>query len=185
MEALASVDGTHGRGGGVTERPSWQGTLRTRGDTRRFGRALAAALGPGDLVILEGALGAGKTFLARAIARALGVGPEIPVTSPTFELVHEFEGRLPVVHVDLYRLEVGAAIREMDFTERIARDAVVLVEWGERFLRELGGEPVLVRLAVVSAGQRAVTVAGEGPRAARLIAAAHAWSVRNGRACVG
>src|SRR5690242_4468615 len=118
-------------------------TLRSRADTRRFGHRLAACLRAGDLLLLEGELGAGKTFLTRAIARGLGVPAEVPVTSPTFELVHELPGRLPLVHVDLYRLDAPEALRELGLLDRIGADAVVIVEWGARFADALGPDGLL------------------------------------------
>lgn len=148
--------------------------LRTRGDTRRLGRALGAALRVGDLVILEGELGAGKTFLARAVVRALGVPACVPVTSPTFELVHEFEGRVPILHVDLYRLEAGVSIRELGLSDRVGHDAVALVEWGERFARDLGPGALLVRLALDATVGRRCTLESRGARGDRIIAAVRA-----------
>lgn len=148
--------------------------LRTRGDTRRFGGVLARVLSAGDLVILEGDLGAGKTFLVRSIARALGVPASVPVTSPTFELVHEFEGRVPILHVDLYRLQPGASIRELGLSDRTGRDALVLVEWGERFAADLGLATLFVRLALDGADGRRCTLESRGPRGDRVIAAVRA-----------
>src|SRR5262245_39896798 len=110
----------------------WELSLHSRGDTRRLGRRLAAQLRAGDLILLEGELGAGKTFFARAIARGLGVPPEVRVTSPTFDLVHELPARIALVHVDLYRLEAEGQLRDLGLTDRIGRDAVVVVEWGAR-----------------------------------------------------
>src|SRR5262249_6982960 len=112
--------------------------LRSRSDTRKLGGALAAALQPGDLVVLEGGLGAGKTYLVQAIAHALGVPRSAPVTSPTFELVHEFSARLPLVHADLYRLEPSEPLDELGISTRVGADAAVLVEWGDRFAEQLG-----------------------------------------------
>ncbi|HEX2679234.1 MAG TPA: tRNA (adenosine(37)-N6)-threonylcarbamoyltransferase complex ATPase subunit type 1 TsaE, partial [Polyangiales bacterium] len=122
--------------------------LRSRADTRRLAKLLAAALTPGDLVVLEGDLGAGKTFLVQALARQLGVPADVPVTSPTFELVHELPGRIPIVHADLYRLPTGASIDELGITPRIGNDAVVLVEWGDRFASDLGRDGLWVFLAL-------------------------------------
>jgi tRNA threonylcarbamoyl adenosine modification protein YjeE len=102
--------------------------LATRGETRRLGRHLAECLAPGDAILLEGELGAGKTFRARAIARGLGVPAGVRVTSPTFDLVHELPGRIPIVHVDLYRLEDPGELRELGITDRGAEGAVLLIE---------------------------------------------------------
>jgi tRNA threonylcarbamoyladenosine biosynthesis protein TsaE len=143
--------------------------LHSRGDTRRLGHGLAAVLQPGDLVVLEGDLGAGKTFLARAIARGLGVPAAVRVTSPTFDLVHELPGRAPLLHVDLYRLDDGAEIDELGLGDRIGADAVVLCEWGERFARALGGEGLWLAIAVDPAGVRRCRFEARGARGAALL----------------
>src|SRR5690349_495179 len=121
-------------------------TLHSRGDTRRLGQRIAACLEPGDLLLLEGELGAGKTFLARAIARGLGVPTDVRVTSPTFDLVHELPARIPLVHVDLYRIDAAGDLLELGLPDRIGRDAIVLIEWGARFARDLGGSGLLIAL---------------------------------------
>ncbi len=144
--------------------------LPNRRATVKLGQSLAAALRPGDLLLLEGTLGAGKTFLARAICRALGVPPQVTVASPTFALIHEYEskaGRL--LHVDLYRLEDPRAVAQLGLREALAEGAVALVEWGERFAAELGGEGLLLRLG--SDGGRRATALPLGPRGQRLAAA--------------
>ena len=112
--------------------------LRSRSDTRRLGKALAKALVPGDLVVLEGSLGAGKTFLVQAVALGLGVPASQPVTSPTFEIIHEFEGRARIVHADLYRLSPDEPLDELGLLEGIGASAITLVEWGDRFASQLG-----------------------------------------------
>src|SRR6476661_287965 len=101
---------------------------------------MAAVLAAGDLVVLEGDLGAGKTFLARAIARGLGVPSDVRITSPTFDLVHELPGRIPLVHLDLYRLDHAASLVELGIGEPGTMDAVMLVEWGDRFSVALGDD---------------------------------------------
>jgi tRNA threonylcarbamoyladenosine biosynthesis protein TsaE len=142
--------------------------LRTRRDSRKLASAMARVLQPGDLVLLSGGLGAGKTFVTRAIARALGVTAR--VTSPTFTLVHEHAtARGTLVHADLYRLrdeETGSAtlaaeISRLGLRERRSDGAIVVVEWGEEAVEALGGEPLLaVSLAIVGPHERSATLSG-------------------------
>jgi tRNA threonylcarbamoyladenosine biosynthesis protein TsaE len=120
--------------------------LPTRRSTIRLGRAIAGALEAGDLVILSGELGAGKTFLTRAICRALGVPAATPITSPTFTLVHEIEARLPIAHADVYRLRGASELEELGLRARRGEGAALLVEWGEPYVDELGGDALVVRL---------------------------------------
>lgn len=104
-------------------------------DTFAAGEALARELGAGDVVGLVGELGAGKTVFIQGLARGLGVPPEVPVTSPTFTLVNEYRGgRLPLFHVDLYRLEREDELEDVGLDELYRRgDGVVAVEWFDRF----------------------------------------------------
>jgi tRNA threonylcarbamoyladenosine biosynthesis protein TsaE len=150
----------------------WVVDLPTRRETRRLGAALGGALAPGDVVVLEGDLGVGKTFLVRAIARALDVPAEVPVQSPTFALVHELEGRLPIVHCDLYRIADASELRELGLRERSRQGAVLLVEWGARFRDALGGEGLDVRLehAAETEPRRRAVLTPVGPRGERLLA---------------
>ena len=119
--------------------------LSGEADTARLGSLLAECLRPGDLVLLEGDLGAGKTTLARHIIHALGVPESEPVTSPTFALIHEFNGRVPVLHADLYRLSQDADLIELGLGEALER-AVALVEWGEGRGGLLSGPAMTVQL---------------------------------------
>ena len=96
--------------------------------------ALASRLGAGDVLLLQGDLGTGKTAFVRGLASGLGVDPD-EVTSPTFTLVHEYRGgRLPIVHVDLYRL-TGIDLDEIGLDEALASSGVVAIEWAERLSR--------------------------------------------------
>ena len=117
-------------------------------DTEALGERLAGELGPGDLVVLSGPLGAGKTVLVRGIARGLGVAG--PVTSPTFVIAREHRplpaGRgVPLVHVDVYRLGGAAELDDLDLDTDLA-EAVVAVEWGEGVAERLAARHLLVRL---------------------------------------
>ncbi len=107
--------------------------LLSHSETETFeaGRALASGLRPGDVVLLRGKLGMGKTVLARGIAAGLGV-PPAEVHSPTFTLVNQYSGRLPVHHVDLYRIEGPRDLDELGLEGILEGDGVVVVEWAER-----------------------------------------------------
>jgi len=158
----------------VTERasdnaiPEIRREMRTRQEAHRLGRLIARALASGDLVVLEGDLGAGKTTLVRSIARGLGVPQSVPVTSPTFELVHELPGRMPVIHADLYRLAPGDDLSELGLVPRIGGDAVVLVEWGEKFAGDLGSEGLWIQIEL-NGTDRVCVLRGRGGRGRALI----------------
>lgn len=99
--------------------------------TEALGRALGAHLGAGDVVALSGALGAGKTVLARGIADGAGAGGS--VASPTFTLIREYRGRTaPVIHVDLYRLTSRRELLEIGLDEVLEREAILVIEWAEK-----------------------------------------------------
>ena len=117
-------------------------------ETERLGAALAARLRPGDVVLVSGDLGSGKTTFVRGACRALGVGE--PVISPTFTIGRRYRGRVPVSHLDLYRLEglTGEVPGMLD--DYLTADAVVFVEWPERAADELG--PIRARVSIAHAG---------------------------------
>jgi tRNA threonylcarbamoyladenosine biosynthesis protein TsaE len=142
--------------------------LGTRRATIRLARQLAPLLAAGDLVILKGDLGAGKTFFARALCRALGVPSSTAVTSPTFTLVHEHEARLPILHADAYRLADASELAELGLREARAGGALLLVEWGEPHLSALGGDALLISFSTPPS--RAARISSTGPRSAALLA---------------
>jgi tRNA threonylcarbamoyladenosine biosynthesis protein TsaE len=151
------------------ERSTFQVALGTRRDTTRLGAWIASQLSKGDLVLLSGDLGAGKTFLARAIARELGVPTEVAIASPTFALVQEYDTpRGVLLHCDLYRLrdddgdsaKTSLEIRRLGLAERRDEGCILVVEWGDGFERDLGGEATLdVRLAIAG-NARTATIRG-------------------------
>jgi tRNA threonylcarbamoyladenosine biosynthesis protein TsaE len=147
-------------------------TLRTRRDTRLLGKAMARVVSPGDLVLVSGDLGAGKTFLVRAMARALGSTER--VTSPTFALVQEYATPagtgITLVHADLYRLRDSPAglateVARLGLRDRRAEGALLVVEWGEEAITALGGDPALiVSLAIAGPHERVATLSGSRAR---------------------
>jgi tRNA threonylcarbamoyladenosine biosynthesis protein TsaE len=98
-------------------------------ETRIVGAALAPTLLPGDVVSLSGDLGAGKTAFVQGLAAALGVARQ--VTSPTFTIVHQYEARYPIIHLDVYRLNSFQEVLDLGFEEYMDGGSIVLVEWGE------------------------------------------------------
>jgi tRNA threonylcarbamoyl adenosine modification protein YjeE len=134
--------------------------------TRRLSEDLALALKPGDLVRLEGDLGVGKTTLARALLRAMAGDPDLEVPSPTFTLVQSYDLRIPVHHLDLYRLGAPDEIDELGADE-LAAGGIVLVEWPERAADRLPPAALTIRLEHEGDGRRA-HVSGAAPALARL-----------------
>jgi len=122
-------------------------------------KALAAQLQGGEVILLEGSLGAGKTFFVRALARALGLDPSVPVTSPTFALVHEYaETRLPLLHADLYRLGDPDELLYLDIAERLGvAPWVSAIEWGLALSDALGESDLLLRLDATGETERLLT----------------------------
>ncbi|ASU80118.1 tRNA (adenosine(37)-N6)-threonylcarbamoyltransferase complex ATPase subunit type 1 TsaE [Actinopolyspora erythraea] len=144
---------------------SWTYELATEEDTSRFGAALGAVLGAGDLVLLDGPLGAGKTALTRGIARGMGVSGR--VTSPTFVLAREHyssDWRRPaLVHVDAYRLTSLAELDDLDLDTELT-EAAVVVEWGGGFAERLAEDHLLVRIERREDETRAITLYPQGRR---------------------
>lgn len=120
--------------------------FHTRGvdETRAAGAALAGVLAAGDLVVLAGELGSGKTAFAQGVGRGLDVSA--PVVSPSFVIVREYEGRVPLVHVDVYRLERFQELFDLGFEEVLGPDRVTVVEWGDRVTPVLPADRLEVRL---------------------------------------
>jgi len=148
--------------------------LANRRATIALARRLAPLLAASDLVVLSGDLGAGKTFFARALCRALGVPPHIEITSPTFTLVHELEGRLPILHADAYRLNHPSEVVSLGLREARGAGALLIVEWGEPYIEVLGGEAMVVRFEHGTAhlpalGSRRATLTGAGQRGEEIV----------------
>lgn len=143
--------------------------LPSAADTLHFGRRLGGILRPGDLVLLAGPLGAGKTVLAKGIAAGLGVSGR--VSSPTFIIAREHRpapgGRgVPLVHVDAYRLGGLDELDDLDLDTELV-DAVVVVEWGEGMAERLAEDHLLIRLEPLADETRVATVIPHGAWHAR------------------
>lgn len=149
------------------------GVVKTRnpGETRRIGARIGQVLRPGDVLGLVGELGAGKTCLVQGIAEGLGVPPSYIVTSPTFTLINDYPGRLPLAHVDVYRLGGIADLEEMGLEEYFAGKGVVVVEWAEKIRGVLPVETVWICVHRESETERRIAVSGLDHAAGRIAAA--------------
>lgn len=139
---------------------------RSAAETRALGRELATRLAPGEVVALIGDLGSGKTCLAQGICEGLGV-PD-PVTSPTFILINEYQGRLgtralPVYHLDLYRLADPGELEDLGIEEYFYGQGVCLVEWAERAVAHLPARHWEIRLEPAGTEERRITVSRPAP----------------------
>ncbi len=139
-------------------------SYRTRSEqgTIAAGEELARFLGPGSVVLLVGELGAGKTTLAKGIAKGLGAAEPEEVSSPTFTLIHEYGDPVRVYHVDLYRVETADEAASLGLEELFDRDAVVLIEWGERFPELLPEHGIAIRLTRLPNETRLIEVSRFG-----------------------
>jgi tRNA threonylcarbamoyladenosine biosynthesis protein TsaE len=138
-------------------------TLATPGDVRAWGASLAGHLRAGDLLVLTGPLGAGKTVVVQGIAAGLGV--RAPITSPTFVIarVHR-DGRIPLVHVDAYRLTSLAEVDDLDLDVDVA-DSVTVVEWGAGLVERLAEAYLEIRISRDNVGEvRSIALIGHGDR---------------------
>jgi tRNA threonylcarbamoyladenosine biosynthesis protein TsaE len=130
---------------------------RSEEETIQLGRRIAAQLPRRAVVLLIGNLGAGKTTLAKGIVSGLGAAQPEEVSSPTFTLIHEY-GR--VYHVDLYRLDRPEQVAGIGLEELFDRDAVVLIEWGERFPELMPADRIEIELRPLDGDRREITVSG-------------------------
>ena len=133
------------------------------GGTQQLAYTLAGLARSGDLVLLVGEMGAGKTAFAQGFAVGLGVADQ--VTSPTFTLVRHYEGRLPLHHIDVYRLETMAEVAELGLAELLDDEGVTLIEWGDAIAQTLPRDYLEIRLTFTEdtdARQIELTVVGPG-----------------------
>jgi tRNA threonylcarbamoyladenosine biosynthesis protein TsaE len=143
--------------------------LSSEADTAALGTALAELAYPGQVIGLIGDLGAGKTRLVRGFAEALGVDPAV-IASPTYVLIHEYPGRLPIYHLDAYRLAGPDDFDALGTAEYLAGEGVCLIEWADLVLDRLPADAWLIRLSVTGPNSREVSVEAPPAELARLAA---------------
>lgn len=153
----------------VTERPGC--TVRTFSpeETEWLGSVIGAQLAPGDVVSLVGELGSGKTCFTRGLARGLGIDGAVPIVSPTFTLINEYPGQMPLYHFDLYRIREISEILELGYQEYFFGEGITVIEWGERAEELLPEEHLRVEFRYQDETVREISVRGRGKRFERLL----------------
>jgi len=140
---------------------------RSPEETRRLGQELGRLALPGDVLLLTGQLGAGKTCLTQGIAWGLGV--EGYATSPTFVVVNQYSGRLTMYHVDLYRIDTLSEAVDLGLDDYLYGDGICVVEWADKALEALPPEHLLVEMGFVSDTSRSITFKPSGSRYRALL----------------
>lgn len=120
-----------------------------------LGEKIGSFLRPGDIIALQGTLAAGKTTITKGIAHALGITEDI--TSPTFTLISVYEGRLPLYHMDVYRLEGSADFSDLGAEEMLYGNGICVIEWSEKIMDELPSRTIVIKLSAENE-KRTVTI---------------------------
>jgi len=156
---------------------SLQLRMKSVQETIQFGNQLGQQLTGGEVVALTGDLGTGKTVLTRGIALGLGI-PMDRVSSPTFTLIQEYTGSIPLIHVDLYRLERPNDISTLGLEEYFTPSTVVVIEWAERFPQIIPSDHIAILLEYGETENiRLLTISGSGSRSVRIVANIQKWAV--------
>jgi len=150
---------------------AWSVISHSQRQTKSCGKKLAQLLEGGEIIGLRGELGAGKTCLVRGVAEGLGVGEKAWIRSPTFTLINEYHGRLPVYHIDLYRVSGHAEQEGLNLREYLYGDGVCLVEWFEYLPADETEEFLEVNLTHAGAAHRRLTFSAHGARYERVVEA--------------
>ncbi len=141
--------------------------------TRRLGSRIGKLASPRDIILLVGSLGAGKTCLTQGIARGLGIKEYTP--SPSFVLVREFQGRLPLYHIDLYRLEHIEEIAELGLDDYLYGSGVCVIEWAEKGLSLMPKEYLLIELSFLDNNERRLNFKPCGQHYLEMVARLGEW----------
>ena len=121
-------------------------------ETQVLGEKIGKTFRPGDVIALIGNLGTGKTCLTQGIARGVGITSDEVVNSPSYILINEYNGKIPIYHIDLYRLEDSAEIAELGLSEYMEGDGICIIEWAERMADALPDTAIKIRITLEEVG---------------------------------
>ena len=133
----------------------------SREKTLEMGRLIGAILESGDIVALIGELGSGKTCLTKGMAKGMGVAENVPVVSPTFTLINEYPGKIPLIHLDVYRLSGPRDLEDMGYEEYFYGGGIIVIEWAEKIRDILPAKTLFVSMRYLDENTREMIL--EGP----------------------
>jgi tRNA threonylcarbamoyladenosine biosynthesis protein TsaE len=148
---------------------SWRVLTRSARQTMSWGAKLGKFLQGGEIIALIGELGTGKTCFVRGVTQGLEVGRDAWIRSPTFTLINEYHGRLPVYHIDLYRVETRSQLEGLNLREYLYSDGVSLIEWFEHLPAGEVDEHLELRIAYANGAKRELTFTAHGGRYEKII----------------
>lgn len=131
-------------------------TTKTAEETIQLGKKIGSLLKKGDIIAMQGTLAAGKTTITKGIAEALGVNDTI--TSPTFCLISEYEGKMPLYHMDVYRLDGAEDFAGLGTDDMLYGEGVSIIEWSEKIMSELPKKTIILKLEPQEDGSRVITI---------------------------
>jgi tRNA threonylcarbamoyladenosine biosynthesis protein TsaE len=138
-------------------------------ETQKLGQTLGAEIHQAIIIALTGDLGSGKTAFVQGLAKGLDVSEKYYITSPSFTLINEYPGRHRLFHVDLYRIEHAPEIEEIGLDEILQRDAVIAIEWADRFFGETLSDYLELRLKIINENTRQIDIFAYGHQALSLL----------------
>lgn len=140
----------------------------SREQTLEVGRLIGAILERGDIVALIGELGSGKTCLTQGMAKGLGVEENVPVVSPTFTLINEYPGKIPLIHLDVYRLSGPRDLEDMGYEEYFEGGGIVVIEWAEKIRDILPAKTLFISMRYIDENTREMILEGPGEKIRKL-----------------
>lgn len=144
--------------------PLFTVTTNSPEQTKALGKAIGHVIDSKTIIAMVGDLGSGKTIFVQGLAVGMGISPETYITSPTYTLINEYQGRMPLYHADFYRLnEADEEVEHLGFTDLLNKDAVVAIEWADRLDHLNIGDHLMVAFTILKNDQRTVTLTAYGP----------------------
>ena len=140
----------------------------SREQTLEVGRLIGAILERGDIVALIGELGSGKTCLTQGMAKGLGVEENVPVVSPTFTLINEYPGKIPLIHLDVYRLSGPRDLEDMGYEEYFEGGGIIVIEWAEKIRDILPAKTLFISMRYIDENTREMILEGPGEKIRKL-----------------